>query len=376
LRVQLIAALALGLATSVSRPAAGQHRATADVDVYADEHITVVSPGVRLSADVGGMATVDATYVVDILSGATHVLTADAVSTATRFSEERHEAHFGVSGRPTPEVRFGAAYTLSHEDDFQTHAVRLDGSTELLERMAELSLSYSLSLESVGMVTDPEFSEGATTHSVDLAWRHILGRHTAGSIVVSGALALCGEDLGCHANPYRFVRVRPLSGGASIALRERNPDERLRGAVGVRLSHDFGSGLAVHLGYRFYGDSWDITGHTASLSTALGLFGERLVLRADGRASWQGAASFYEDTYVAPTAVGLGPEWRTADRELTELVGLMAGLRAEGALLAVGPLLRLGVHVRVAHLWYWYHDHSEQPGRSAWMLGGGIHAEM
>lgn len=359
--------------------ASGQNQTRTRVDVYADEWITVISPGASGSVAATDQVRVDAGYAVDILSGATHVLTADAVSSATHFDEIRHEAHLATSILVTPRWNVGAGYTMSFEPDYVTHAVTLSTGSEILDRMAQWSVAYSASFETLGQVTDERFSEAGHGHALTLGWTHILGKTTTITGTLSGSLSFCGSLIGCHSNPYRFVPIvtsaDPLS-GIAFTLRERHPDDRFRGAAGVRVAQHLGSGFAISGGYRFYGDSWEVIGHTAETALSFGAWDERLVLRLEGRGSLQGAASFFRDDYRTVQGSGVGPTYRSADRELSELMTGQLGLSVAVHFPAVGPFVRLGVNARIARAAYRYEDVSEFPQRHAWIAGGGVDAEF
>lgn len=341
----------------------------ARVDVYTDEWITAVSPSTRGATSPADGVTVEAKYALDAVSGATQVLTVDAVSAATGFYEVRHEAHAGVQVAPSATWSFGADYQLSAEPDYVTHVAGASASAELLDRHATATLAYHVGFESAGRTTDA-FRERTTSHALDASWQHVLDRRTTLTALATGQVARCGPVFGCAASPYRYVAVG--QGGAPLfAVPERHPDLRARGAGALRIARHLGGGRALHAGYRFAGDSWAVIGHTADAALAQSFGGDAVVLRLDGRFTWQGAASFYRDTYAtAPDA----PRWRTADRELSGLWDAMAGARAEWAATGPGPIWRTRLNMRVARLWYRYPAFSELPERNAWLLGGGLDA--
>ena len=94
------------------------------------------------------------------------------------------------------------------------------------------------------------------------------------------------------------------------------------------------------------------------------------VLRLDGRFTYQDAASFYRERYT-----GAGdslPAYRSADREMAGMLHGSIGGRAAWRLMAIGPLDKLELSVRVAHLVYRYPSFEWLPERNAWLAGGGI----
>jgi len=340
----------------------------ARIDHYTDGQVDVVSPSARILHPFEG-GEVEARYALDALSGATQTLTADGISSATRFEERRHEGSLGGRWRPNTGDSVGASYAVSVEPDFHTHRVGVDGEIEVFEKMATIGASYFLDVNTAGRADDPDYAQDAVGHALDLSWKHVLGRRTALGILASGRIDTCDERLGCHASPYRYVGI-----GADLrqVVAERHPDLRARGAAALRLSQAITRALAVHAGYRLYQDSWKMRAHTTDLALATGLWADRLILRGEGRFTWQTAASFYRDTYTA--ADGGIPAYRTADRELATLWDVAVGGRVEGSLSGLGMFTRLRTNLRVTRLWYRYRDFSELPERNAWLIGGGLSA--
>ena len=383
MRLQLTAAAALAvLAALATLPAqaVSPKRAAARVDVYTDDWIIVVSPSTQASVEVAEGVEVEASYAVDVLSGATRTLTADAISSATHFEERRHEVHGSVSTEVAPQTTFAGAYSLSLEPDYATHAVSATFVREVLDRLATLSLSYRINVERFGLAHDPKVREELLGHAFDLSWSHVLGPGTLLTGLFSAHLAYCGDALGCHSSPYRFVGVYtgPEEGAPLVAVRERHPEQRVRLAGALRLSQSLAPGYALHAGYRYYGDTWQIQGHTLDAALTAAFLGERLVLRAEGRFTWQSAASFYRDRYVfaSPAAGGGAPRYRTADREMAELYNVTVALRGEWSLLGGELLRRLNLNARVAHSWYRYPTYSELPRREAWLVGAGVSVDF
>ncbi|MCP4916559.1 MAG: DUF3570 domain-containing protein [Proteobacteria bacterium] len=332
------------------------------VDVYDDGWVEVVMPAVSVSVDQDH-GTVGATWTADILSGATTQLDADLVSSATTYSETRHQLDVqGLTRRH--DWQLGAGLSESREPDHRSHSGGVELSRELFESMSTVSVGYGLSVQRGGRVDQEQAWQRSVEHAMDLTWTQILGRRTVMSVLVYGAMARCGEQLGCYANAYRFV---PLEKG--LVVPERNPHQLGRAAAALRFAQALGNRAALLGGYRFYQDTWEVRAHTADLTARLLVMDERLMLSGTGRYSNQSGALFGASPQVADLAV---PGWRSADRELSGFVSQHAGLRAEWSFFGVGPWLRLGVSARGARMWTTYLEGSE---RAAWMVGVGLTGE-
>jgi len=368
-RLQLTAA-ALCLFLGATASAGG--KASTRVDVYTDGDIDVVVPAVLGGWD-GEHWEVEGRYVADVISGATPVWTPDLITSATTFSEVRHAGGLATTWKPSVEQRVTANYDTSVEPDYLTHAGSGRYAIELFERSSTFGLGYGLSAETLGKVDDDTLAERTTTHRVDLSWDQIVGRTTTGGAVLTTMASRCGERFGCLANPYRFVDV-DLEDAGPVALNERNPDRLYRAALGGRLSQAIGSTAAVHGGYRFYADSWRITGHTVDLGTKATALEERLLVGLNSRFSTQTPASFFRDAYSGRMGSAVVPMYRTGDRELSGLGTVQFGGRAGWTFYAPGPFLDLKVSSRLVRAWYRYPRSTALPVRAAWLGGGGVDA--
>jgi hypothetical protein len=370
LRLQLIAACIL-----LAAPAAAQDEAPstagARVDVFNDGAIVVVAPALRTSILTPAGVRVDGGAMVNFVSGATPTMTVDAISAATTFSDVRTALDVSLSHTSIKNVTLGASYMASLESDYTAHGPGVTVGGELLNRMVRLTGGYRLRFDKVSVTSGEPIDESTVAHDVDLRWVQILGRTTRLSVLATGGLSLCSEGLGCDGSPYRYAAVTQDE-HVLYGVREKHPDRRIRLAIAGRLSQALGSIAALHIGYRLYLDNWQVHAHTADLTLALALFGERLMVRPQARFTYQGAASFWRPSYDGPTP----PQFATGDKELSELWNLMVGGAVEVAFFAVGPLLRLAPTARISHTWYRYPQHDAVPARNAWLVGGGLDAEF
>lgn len=374
MRLQLTRLLGALAVWSVAGSALAQESVDTRVEVYTDGWITVISPATQVSVAATEQITVVGGVHVDDISGATLVVQADAITSATQVSERRVQGDVAVDFAGGQTWGVGAGVYASQEPDYTVTDGSFTVRTELFDRAASVVASLHLSHEGVGRKGDPGFLEHTWAQALNLSWVHILGPNTKLSVFGTLQHASCEDGLGCHANPYRTVAVLD-DGRIWGVVQERHPDRRGRGAGALRLSQALGDRAGVHVGYRLYGDTWGVLGHTGRATGAVSLVDDRVLLKLDGRAVVQGPASFHQDTLVAD-ADGKVPEYRTADRELGGVRDLMVGGTAVGSLYALGPVARLDLSVRVARVWYWYPNDTEVPERQAWVLGGGIDARF
>jgi len=336
---------------------------SARVDVFTDEWVTVVAPSANLDLTLPRGWSVSGAWAADVISGATPHITTDAISSATSFHELRNGLSVDLQAAPKTTWSLHGSYAGSIESDFVSNTAGLGAKVDLLKRMASLRADYHSRFETTGRADDRSYSEPASAQLLDLSWAWILGRGTVATLLASGEWDACSPALGCVANPYRTVRTTQ-----GVVLPERHPDTRGRAAGALRLSQALGANTAVHGGYRYYADSWRISGHTADLSLARSLFKDALVLRANGRFSRQGAAFFFGPEYDGT------PAWRTGDRDLGALHTWKAGIAVEGSAYTLEGLSRLSLAANIDRLWLRQDDFAGDHSHDAWLVGGGLSA--
>ena len=374
MRLQLRPLLLLALlAWLVPLSTLADGKSVARADVYADEWIVVVSPAALADVQLGPV-TVEGGFSLDILSGATPLLVADAISSATYFSETRRDGHVSVTYAPASSATVDARAIVSVEPDHLTAQPGVGGSIEVLDRMTTLGADYSFTYERVGSVHEPQLWALTLGHAVNLRWAQIFTKTTSLNTVLSGQMTDCELPLGCQANPYRRVAILDDSRAVLTTARERHPERRMRAALGTRLAQYLGAGFALHAWYRFYIDTWRMTAHTGELTLARGFFHEHLTARIGGRVSWQDSASFFRDDYLSSASDLRVPEFRSADRELSRLLMGAATVRIDHHLPPTGPV-GLSINARLSRAWYRYADYHELPRRNAWMVGAGLGIE-
>jgi hypothetical protein len=319
----------------------------------------VVTPAVDLSLDAGDHATVAAGYTADVVSGATaSVFSVDAVSSATKFSDTRHQVHasLGFKGSRSALTLTGSA---GYERDYTSIAVSAAGNVDLPGKNSNFALAYTHNFDQVcdrdnGMATaferralsglDPCKTEklvrGVDTPGMTV-WRGLdidtsqatLTQNVSPTLVVQGALF--GQVLrGFQSNPYRRVRV------SGVEAQEAVPDVRGRVALLLQANKYLaGPRGAVHGEVRGTSDTWGVS----SVALEMGYsqyMGDSLLFRARGRIYQQSEAVFFKDAYFYD-AEGPAGAYFTGDRELAPIRNVLVG----------GKLSYLGLNPQGGPVW-------------------------
>ncbi len=365
MRLQLILILSL-VGAGCGGTSSPRHVVSSTLQVYSDDHIFVVSPSLSDTVTLGEDTTITGSYVADALTGATQLVTTDAVSSATNFEESRQSVALAATHQVSEHHAVTGSYEMSLEDDYWAHSPGISFRTDAILSAVVASIGYHANIESAGRTDDPSFDERSTSHQVDLTWTQILDASTSLSILVTGFGAWCDARIGCRANPYRFVGISRASG--VVAIRERHPDTHWGGAGALRLARALSDYWAVHLGYRWFRDSWRIDGHTADAALA-GQLSKRLLARLEVRGVVQSEAEFYQAAY--PGEGTRIPEFRTADAELSKLWNVTATLRGEWDVGELGAdTTRLTF--RLGRMWMHYPGYPSNPKRTALILSFGV----
>jgi len=339
--------------------AAPATRAVADdrVDLtttlYEENHkeakgLTVVHPQLSLGTDIGEHFSLDLGYAADIVTGATaSVYSVDAVSTATPFSDVRHEAQLGL-GLKGRRSTLGVSVIAGFERDYTSLTIGGGGSIDLPGKNTTIALSYAHNMDSV--------CDKANTEATVLERRPLVGADPCKKSFIFGKdtrdpatmlLQTTWRDLdidtvqftvtqnlaptmnlqmsafgsvlkGMQSNPYRRVRVGPNE------AQEHVPDVRARLAVSARINK-FLTKLhaAAHFDGRFYSDTWGINAGTLELGYSQ-YVGSSLLVKVHARIHQQSAATFFKDAFFYQTGSSAG-EYFTGDRELSPVRNVVLG---------------------------------------------------
>jgi hypothetical protein len=297
--------------------------------------LTVVHPQADFGIDLGRFVTLEAAYAADAVTGATSVIyQVDAISTATTFSDTRHEGTLGLGFRGK-RSRLAFSAKVGTERDYLSRQVGGTASVDLPGRNTTVALAYSHSFDETcdkdNGTLSPQETKALTAADPCDKSAGIFGKDRPGmtlwrevsidtaqvtltqnlSPTMNLQVALFGQVLeGFQSNPYRRVRIGPNS------PQEHIPSTRDRWSLSARLNR-FLPRLrsAAHFDGRFYNDTWGVTGGDVEMAYSQYL-GSSLLVRLHARVYQQTAAAFFKDAFYYQTESTAG-EFFTGDRELS-----------------------------------------------------------
>ncbi len=276
---------------------------------------TVVSPRTRVAGKIGDDLQVEATYAVDVWTGAS----VDVVTAATRaIQEERHEIQAGAGYR-RGDAALAASYRHSTEPDYESHGGVLRGTLDLARKNTVLTLAAFGSRDTVGRAGDPWFSEPQWSLGARFTVTQVLSKKAIGEVSWETMTIQ-----GFQASPYRWVAIGGqgvCAGGAPFCVPEQVPDERHRHAATALARHAGPAGLSFGAKYRFYFDSWGLQSHTIEPDVAIAVTRDA-TLSLRYRYYTQGEAQFYRPRYFELDKV----DYLTRDRKLSAMYTHTLGL--------------------------------------------------
>jgi len=288
-------------------------RADALYHFYDGGGVTIDGPSILVRKKAGKSLSFVGNYYVDMISSAS----IDVITTASPYAEERTQWSLGMDylrGNTTMSVN----YTSSVESDFDANTYSFSVSQDMFGDLTTLTLSYALGDDLVRRSDDDTFERPLDRQIYGVGITQILTKNLISSLNIETV-----TEEGYLNNPYRSVRYfDPGSASGYSFEAELYPNTRTSNAVGLRARYFLPYRAAIEGEYRFFTDTWDITGHTASISyihpwkdfTFTGKF----------RYHDQTGAHFYRDLFPRSQATN----FRGRDKEISEMTSYTFKLQA------------------------------------------------
>ena len=318
-------------------------RADALYHLYQGGGVTIDGPSILMRKQIGKSVSVAANYYVDMVSSAS----IDVVTTASPYTEERKQHSLSLDylrGNTTMSI----GYTNSVESDFDATTYHLSVSQDMFGDLTTLTLSYAYGDDVVGRSDDPTFARDNTRQHYGVGLTQILTRN-----LITALNFEVITDEGFLNNPYRSVRYADTGSPLGYSFeQELYPRTRTSTAVGLRARYFLPYRAAIEGQYRFFSDTWDIIGHTVSLSYTHPI-GD---LTVTGKVRWhdQTGAHFFNDLFPRSEATN----FRGRDKELSPLTSLTLRFSAAYEFMSDGWgfLDRGSVNFTYDHLMVDYHE--------------------
>ena len=211
-------------------------------------------------------------------------------------------------------------FAWSSEHDYLSYGISLNDAIEFNDKNTTLQIGLSHNFDSVRDAGKVNWHEKDATEGIIGITQLLTPKD-----ILNVAFTF-GNDSGYLKDPYRKAELYQefFPGiGFGIAIDEVRPSHRNKEIFFTSLTHHFDSlDASLEGSYRFYHDSYDVSGHTIGL-TWHQWFGKHLMVEPLARFYYQTAASFYSPLFKNPT-----PTYHSSDYRLSELYTTDIGLQA------------------------------------------------
>jgi len=290
-----------------------EDRADVLYHLYDGGGVEIDGPSILVRKKAGKSLSFVGNYYVDMVSSAS----IDVITTASPYTEERKQWSLGMDylrGNTTMRVN----YVSSEESDYDAETVSFSVSQDMFGDLTTLTLGYALGDDLVRRSDDPSFERDLDKQIYSVGLTQILTKNLISTVNFETI-----TDEGYLNNPYRSVRYFDLSSAVGYSFEpELYPNTRTSNALGIRARYFLPYRAAIEGEYRFFTDTWDIEGHTVSL-TYIHPWGD-WTFTGKFRYHDQTGAHFYSDLFSRSEATN----FRGRDKELSPLQSYTFKLQA------------------------------------------------
>jgi hypothetical protein len=280
-----------------------EDRSDAMYHSYEGGGLTVDGPSVLIRKAYKDKFSVWGNYYVDMISSAS----IDVVTTASPYEEQRDEVSVGLDylhGK----TFMGLAYTNSEESDYSAEALSFGISQDFFGDLTTLGISYARGDDEVRRNGDDLFLEEAKRQSYRVDLSQIITKSFIVNMNYEGI-----SDEGFLNNPYRQVRYFDPDSERGFSFEpELYPRTRNSSATAIRGMYFLPFRASLKGEYRYYTDSWGITGWNTEIAYVHPL-SDKLILEAKYRFYSQDGADFYSDLFPYSES----QNFRARDKELS-----------------------------------------------------------
>ncbi len=294
--------------------------------------VKIVYPDLSVRKSISATTSINGRYLIDIITAAStrsqfnNVYSyqnvesgIDAFTSATRkdtalghgggddFPDEtRHEVAFGIT-QLIGETTVSINNIFSTENDYDSKTIAASVSIPFAKKNTIVNAGIVKSWDRSFPQTRA-WTAGKDVLSLSLGMSQIFSVK-----FLAQAEVFYSNMSGFLPDPYQVVTVANFDSNSLAYFEPRYPDDRKRYAAGMRGIYKTGEPSSLQLGYRYYGDSWDINSHTLSGLFQYSFYEDDLILGLGIRYYTQAAASFFKENYTAEE------EYMAVDPKLKEM---------------------------------------------------------
>jgi hypothetical protein len=291
--------------------------------------ITIQGPSVLVRKKVGDNLSFSANYYEDMISSAS----IDVKLSGSPYREKRKQESFSVDYMHGHTI-YTAGYIHSREPDYESNTAYYSISQSMFGDTTTLSFGYRRGWDNVyrdicakthpadtlcpDIVNDPTFHEQADHRGYSLSLSQLLTRN---AILDFNFEAVTDE--GYLQSPYRVILYETTNANTFSTAPQVTPNTRTSSAASVQFKYYLPYRAAITGQYRFYNDTWGITGNTGEIDYTQPAF-RHWIFDTSFRYYRQNAANFYSDDFPRVDY----SNFEARDRELAAFHSVSIGLGA------------------------------------------------
>lgn len=289
-----------------------QDRADVLYHSYDGGGMKIDGPAILLRKKASESIAFSAYYYVDTISSAS----VDVMSTASPYSEERHEGQLGIEYLHDKTI-MSLSVGQSDEDDYLAKSFNFSLSHDTFGDLTNLSLGVAFSDNEIRRNGDDLFEEQSQQYRIRAGINQILTKNLSVALNIESI-----ADEGYLNNPYRTVRFIDTSVPAGVGYQsEIYPNTRNSFSTKLSASYYLPYRAALFFHYRYFTDSWKIDANDIELGYRHPL-GKAIELELKVRYYQQNQASFYSDLFPYQDA----QNFLARDKELSDFDDVTLGL--------------------------------------------------
>lgn len=289
-----------------------EDRADALYHSYNGGGVEVNGPSVLVRKKFLDDFSVSVNYYVDMVSSAS----IDVVTTASKYTEERHQYSVGVDYLNN-DTTLSMSFTNSSENDYESDTASFSISQDFFSDLTTLSIGYSTSSDTVMKNGQDDFQEEVDRQNYRLDLNQIITKNFYMSLVIEGI-----TDDGFLNNPYRSVRFLDATVQTGYSYQsEVYPNTKTSTAVALSGHYYLPYRAAINVEYRYYSDTWGVAGQSFEVGY-VHPYGDHFTFEVSLRSYKQNEADFYADLFPFQNA----QNFLARDKELSSFSSNSIGL--------------------------------------------------
>ena len=279
-----------------------------------ENRTSISAPSIMINKDFGTDYTLNASFVVDGVTGASQSYY-DSASGASAFSRkidanaddveygniEYSETRMAISALLTTRFESRDELTVGISRSSESDFYSTEASAEYMHWLSSSknnSITAGLSYQSnqilrkcptVGVDGCSGASESmdATAINAQIAYFQNIDSQSYAKVSL-----FYSNDDGYLTNPYLNVVRNYTEGGTADIVNEERPDTKQAYGIALKYANALSDNLSLHLGYRYYSDDWEIASHTLDTDVYYEL-SKKWIFKLGLRGYTQTQAKFY-----------------------------------------------------------------------------------